>query len=335
MRYRVSCDRRAFTLVELLVVIAIIGILIALLLPAVQAAREAARRSQCTSQMKQIGLALHNYHSAHNCFPPGGINYGWASSGGNEPAGKLVMNYNGLVFLLPFLEQQTLYNKFNFKQCSGHYVRNSTCPMAGDAVTGGNADVVSQTIPTLHCPSDTYDPRLSGDWYGIKNGASQYGIKTNYDFSAASADANTFNDWTTGAGVGVSKRRMFGENSDTKIQAVLDGTSNTVAVVETLRWVFNGSCPAWGYRGWVMPGIDLAKREINLWAIPPEFYGWTSERNAIRGRLCDWAMAGSLHPGGVNVTLADGSTRFIAENTDKNIREAIITMAGNETTAVP
>ena len=104
---------RGFTLVELLVVIAIIGILIALLLPAVQAAREAARRTQCTNNLKQLGLALHNYADVHKIFPPGGLEYGWQTSStlGAEPADKLVHNLNGLVLLLPFIEQTALYDR--------------------------------------------------------------------------------------------------------------------------------------------------------------------------------------------------------------------------------
>ena len=104
-----------FTLVELLVVIAIIGILIALLLPAVQAAREAARRAHCTNNLKQLGVALHNYHDSFKCFPASGINRGWANSAGYEAADKLVLNQNGLLSLLPYIEQQPLYGSVRFE----------------------------------------------------------------------------------------------------------------------------------------------------------------------------------------------------------------------------
>ena len=124
--------RRGFTLVELLVVIAIIGILIALLLPAVQAAREAARRSQCTNNMKQLGVALHNYHDTHKVFPPGGLDYGHAGTGphpslpgGVEPANKLVKNMNGLVLLLPYIEQQSLYDQYDCNQCASNLLYTS------------------------------------------------------------------------------------------------------------------------------------------------------------------------------------------------------------------
>ena len=101
--------RRGFTLIELLVVIAIIAVLIALLLPAVQAAREAARRAQCVNNLKQIGLALHNYHTVHDCFPPGGLNT-------TQPNGALVANggWSAHAFMLSYLEGGTLYNSINF-----------------------------------------------------------------------------------------------------------------------------------------------------------------------------------------------------------------------------
>ena len=107
--------RLAFTLVELLVVIAIIGILVALLLPAIQAAREAARRTECTNKMKQLGVAIHNYHDTHKQFPPAGINYGWAGAGVTNPITGQILNVSGWSMTLPFLEQQQLYDQYDFK----------------------------------------------------------------------------------------------------------------------------------------------------------------------------------------------------------------------------
>jgi prepilin-type N-terminal cleavage/methylation domain-containing protein/prepilin-type processing-associated H-X9-DG protein len=340
-----SGERRvAFTLVELLVVIAIIGVLIALLLPAVQAAREAARRAHCTNNLKQIGLALHNYHSAHNCFPPGGLDYGWSMTARSteEPADKLVKNMNGLVLLLPFLEQAALYEKYDFRQCaslagsSGQTQGNiigSSRPFAGDPVdTSENGWVISQKVPAFICPSDPYEILLpAGGAYGIKAGSSLRAVKTNYDFSGYSSDANYFSDWST---LSSKSRRMFGENSDTTMAHVTDGTSNTVAVVETLHNVADGHCPAWGMRGWVMTGIDLGKGRINDWNIPAT-WTWVSIKDPIPGRLYTWSVAGSLHPGGCNVCMADGSTRFLAETTEQVIRTALATMAGGEAISAP
>jgi len=321
--------------VELLVVIAIIGILIALLLPAVQAAREAARRSQCTNNLKQIGLALHNYHDAHKVFPPGGLDYGWSGGGGAEPAQKLIKNLNGLALLLPFLEQAPLYQKMDFRQCMSHVgpapqtqgnIVPSTRPMAGDAVTSGNAAALSQRIQAFLCPSDTSDPLLPADGvYAIKNGSGIRGAKTNYDLSAYASDYWTFNDWAT---TSYSVRRMFGENSDTSAAHVRDGTSNTVAVCETTRWVANGSPPAWGYRGWVMIGADIGSG-VNVWTIPPT-WTWVSPQTPIVGRLRTWGTVGGLHPGGANVALADGAVKFVSETTDLVILTAVATMAGGE-----
>jgi prepilin-type N-terminal cleavage/methylation domain-containing protein len=112
-----------FTLVELLVVIAIIGILVALLLPAVQAAREAARRMHCTNNLKQLGVALHNYHAAFQRFPPAGLDYGWCVMGGScgrNTASLTALNANGWVLLLPYLEEQALFADYDQKQCASH-----------------------------------------------------------------------------------------------------------------------------------------------------------------------------------------------------------------------
>ena len=333
--------KRGFTLVELLVVIAIIGILIALLLPAVQAAREAARRSQCTNNMKQLGLALHNYHDTHNVFPPGGLEYGWSAASTNyEPAGKLIKNLNGLVLLLPFLEQTPLYDRYDFRQAASHAgtsgqtqsnIISSAYPVAGDAVTSGNAAVISTPIAVFHCPSDPNDNRLpDGSCYGIKTSSGFRAIMTSYDLSGWTSDINYYHDWDK---LSVTGRRMFGENSNTKMASVLDGTSNTVAVVETTHRCANGYPPAWGMRGWVMTGIDIAQG-INVEDIPPT-WTWVNPLTPVKGRLRTWGMAGSLHPGGCNVCLADGSVRFISETTDRIILTAICTMGGSEVVEVP
>lgn len=333
--------RRGFTLVELLVVIAIIGILVALLLPAIQAAREAARRSQCQNNIKQICLGLQNYHDTFKVFPPGGLDYGWSGGGGTEPANKMIKNINGLALLLPFVEQQTLFTRLDFNQAFSHVgpapqtqsnIVPSTRPLAGDAVTSGNASALAERVPVFVCPSDRSSLLLlpTGGVYGIKDGGGYQGTKTNYDLSCYRSDYWTFNDWVT---YNPLLRRMFGENSKTSTADVLDGTSNTVAVGETTHWVANGSAPSWGYRGWVMTGVDVGPG-INVWYIPPT-YTWVNPQTPIMGRLQNWGFCGSLHPGGANVGLGDASTRFLSEDTDTTVLNAIATMAGNESVKVP
>jgi prepilin-type N-terminal cleavage/methylation domain-containing protein len=331
--------RPGFTLVELLVVIAIIGILIALLLPAVQAAREAARRAQCTNNMKQLGLGLHNYHDAHKIFPPGGLDYGWGgaaipASYPPEPADKLVKNLNGLVLLLPYIEQQPLYDRFDFRQCASHCVYGagaSSMPIAGDAeLTSNNASVVASQLDAFRCPSENGDPYHSTSAaYTIKSGGTFRGIKTNYDFSADTSDYTYMNDWTMHSR---TSKYMFGENSNTKIGDVRDGTSNTVAMGETLFWMCNGNNNAWGYRAWVMTGVNVGHPwGINNW----NYRHATYCQPPIPGRLATWGTAGSNHPGGCNITVADGSVRFISQTTDVVILRQISTMSGGESVQMP
>ena len=153
--------RLAFTLIELLVVSAIIAVLIALLLPAVQQAREAARRTQCKNNLKQIGLALHNYHSSFSVFP-------FAVSGSGPSIAtyptkyKAVKNTTGWIQLLPYFDQAPLYNTINSSAAMGRYLgpswASASLPLAGGGPTGVNAQAASTKLTALLCPSDAGTP---------------------------------------------------------------------------------------------------------------------------------------------------------------------------------
>jgi prepilin-type N-terminal cleavage/methylation domain-containing protein len=330
--------RRGFTLVELLVVIAIIGILIALLLPAVQAAREAARRSQCMNNLKQLGLALHNYLDSHRVFPPAGINYGWAHQAAPatiEPSAGNILNLNGWVLVLPFVEQAALHDRYDFRFAACPYTQN---PPAG-AVTppptlDANAAVVATVVSAFNCPSDSYNPKMDDEARSHYNPiAPHWGAKTNYDFSVHRNDTQYLNDWGKGY-MTHEVRFMFGENSNTATQHLVDGTSNTIAISEQTHWLIDGAPNAWGYRGWVQFGIDTAAYGINRFDV---FLGswYTGNRDTIRGRLAEWGTAGSLHPGGINVALGDASVRFLSQTTDQTVVRALCTMAGSENVTMP
>ena len=325
--------RRGFTLIELLVVIAIIAILIGLLLPAVQKVREAAGRIRCQNNLKQIGLAIHNYEAAYRRLPPGGKGYGWCRY--PDPHGdRQIYNLNGLLLLLPFLEQTSLYNRYDPNSCVMNCMEGNTgcCPpvasvgtLQGEAVASGNAAVVATPVAVFRCPSDRGDPGLPArnQYYGISTASDLRGAKTNYDFSAyLNYDCNV---WRRMSG---ATRRMFGENSTTRFADVADGLSNTIMVAETTLDVYNGRCSAWGYRGWVMVGIDVANGGgINRW----DFTGTDPQP----GRLGSWGRCGSLHPGGANVLLGDGSTRFLRETADRVVLDRLCAMADGAVTIFP
>ena len=309
-------SRRAFTLIELLVVIAIIAILIALLLPAVQQARESARRTQCKNNLKQIGLALHNYHDTHTKFPPARLNVGFVGWGGPPQGGPArYTNASGWTMLLPFIEQGNLYAKYDHNQAaSWSYVYGAYAPGDVQGDPNVNYDVVKTKIAAFLCPTDSsndYFYNSTNQYYSV-SATNVGGARTNYDFN------NWYGEYYyqgySYKFLPQEQRALFATSWSTDIAAIRDGTSNTVAVTETIREVWNGVPPAWGHAGHVQAGIDLSRYPINTWQYGPNNPAYIASRKV--GRLAEWGTAGSLHTGGCQVVLADGSVRYLSENID-------------------
>ncbi|MBX3437839.1 MAG: DUF1559 domain-containing protein [Planctomycetaceae bacterium] len=213
--------RRGFTLIELLVVIAIIAILIALLLPAVQAAREAARRTQCKNNLKQIGLALHNYHDVYNMFPPG-----WVFDPNRDPAAFAGNMWGWGAFILPMLEQGNLYEQCNFNRgFPGGVASGGGHVLEGDpTVTHGPE---TQALAVYRCPTDRGFGMVTQRWPG--NGIAVFGARSNY----AGVNGGLFVDQVAGRTLD-AQGGTFGGNSRIGLRDITDGTSNTVVVGERL-----------------------------------------------------------------------------------------------------
>lgn len=308
--------KQGFTLIELLVVIAIIAILIALLLPAVQQAREAARRSQCKNNLKQLGLAMHNYLDTHSVFP-----YGHQQE---LYAGQERRRDCWFQRILPFIDQAPRYQIYeNFPRVNayqGEYIHRIT-----------NKDIVG-AVPGASCPSDPESPGIGGNGgttafqssYAVCAGAGQT-ITTDptTDFITVT-NMNTANT-TQSTG-------LFYMNSKTSINSCKDGSSNTLMFSEGIIRA-NGQ-GGWGGLGGVWGGaphgaFGFSVAETPNSSVPDRVYSCkaTSVTGAPNNAPCENGSAGGLsgrynfarsyHTGGVQVTLADGSARFISENIDR------------------
>ena len=294
----------AFTLVELLVVIAIIGILIALLLPAVQAAREAARRMQCANNLKQMGLAMHNYMSTHcECFPPGG------------DASYLHSTYRHALFsvMLPFLEQDVIYKTFDLN---------------GDA---GDEQHRYTEIPAYLCPSYT-GPRVVRDhhWDHNKGALTTYqGVGGALLGVSDVVDMPPMGD--------VPKNGLFGWGFVRRASGVRDGLSNTLAMGEFVHMDSEGGQfgpPQGNIRPWILTACcspeslgSYTFKVIDAWSINAKV-----SRSANDIPFNHLPMS-SHHPGGVHFLLADGSVHFLAEAMDLETYQALATCDGGEPNA--
>jgi len=347
--------RRGFTLIELLVVIAIIAVLIALLLPAVQAAREAARRAQCVNNLKQIGLALHNYHQAHDTFPMGSTQY--------IPATAYHWDtWSVQALLLGNMEQTAVYNACNFMlgnnilNSAGFYANSTVaktrlaiylCPSDGNAGSvsvsrGGLTDIfdcsyVGSVGTTTNSPNNTAPTKAWATqgstgmfwWYKC------YGIR---DAQDGTSNTVAFSEALVGTGNTSSQppgNSMVGISGVTSAQ-MLDARQNPAAILaglNTCNTSWNSKTGLNGERGifWEVGSVGMTLFNT---IVPPNStqYKWGACRSTGGGWPNDatFSNANSNHPGGSNALLTDGSVRFIKSSINQMTWWSLGTRAGSE-----
>lgn len=306
--------KQGFTLIELLVVIAIIAILIALLLPAVQQAREAARRSTCKNNMKQIGLALHNYHNTFTSFP----------HNGTPPRGSGSTTERGaswFVRILPYIDQAAAYRQLTFNGVDWTGQHNPSAD---------NYAVLHQLrVAGLYCPSSPL-PRTR-DQNSVSLQLSNYvGISGSYFNGGTTSTVSTDPSTSSHGGTAVYNGMIVASHpnvSPCKIRDVIDGTTNTIMVGEQSDYVTNSSGGEKDQRA--------SRHAGGAWSCGAGSGDWQLNVTTIRYPLGTYSGAGhnnpyehntalvSAHVGGCHVTLGDGSVRFISENMDFSILTAL------------
>jgi prepilin-type N-terminal cleavage/methylation domain-containing protein/prepilin-type processing-associated H-X9-DG protein len=336
----VRANSRGFTLIELLVVIAIIAVLIGLLLPAVQKVREAAARTKCVNNLKQIGLALHNYHDANLRFPPGYVDGN--TNPASTPDNDVGPGWGWASFLLPYLEQSSVYNQINFGQGVG---------------VGVNVQVSQQQLSVFLCPSDPYPDNVPvydssfttpiatvahGNYLGCNGWEECFS-------NAGGAGDGSGADGLSG-GLGLAGDGLFYRNSKNSVANVTDGLSNTIVAGERCSthspgtWtgaVTGGRCPAWmATQPWTPPytpptaapdtgngtAYDNADFNEALVLAHCNATHLPSADNPFFDPDTYWSM----HPAGANFLFGDGSVHFLTSTIDPNTYQYLATIAGGE-----
>lgn len=300
--------RLGFTLIELLVVIAIIAILIGLLLPAVQKVREAAARAKCSNNLKQIGLALHNYHDSNGTFPKCSVQQG-----------VNLANVGWHVFILPYIEQSALYSQIDTTVSSyagsGEYYPNQTTPAAMNQTYAGGTQVAM-----FICPSAT-------SFYSASTidapGPSIRAFTTHY-YGNAGPNAAGYNVNTVGQVQGdmaadgvlpfypsiITNFNPLPPPAAVALTDISDGTSNTLMVFEASYTALDAATYRAWQRGFNWDSDGSCSRNVKYAMIPPQTYTSTGTYNNI--------SMGSNHSNGCNVAFADGSIRFLNQDIDLN-----------------
>ncbi|SFI53161.1 DUF1559 domain-containing protein [Planctomicrobium piriforme] len=322
-----------FTLIELLVVIAIIAILIALLLPAVQQAREAARRSQCKNNLKQIGLALHNYHDAYNLFPPGFVaQYGNQTANDATDPVQSQGNWSWGAFILPMIDQGALYNSMNVGPDGCSFAMANATTLA----------LMARPMQAFRCPSDVNTGRTTFQFRTPANAVvSPSPAISNY--VAASHATDIFRNAT---GTNVNLLGMFYMNSNTKFSDMLDGSSNTIAVGERCEVLRNGikgtdTGTAAVYTGSLntLSGCAICTRgtrqqsSLGIRDVLGTGIASINGPSTVAVAFAESTAArafSSTHVGGAHFVIGDGAVRFLGDSLDINLfRNLISTRDGN------
>jgi prepilin-type N-terminal cleavage/methylation domain-containing protein/prepilin-type processing-associated H-X9-DG protein len=340
--------RHAFTLIELLVVIAIIAVLISLLLPAVQSAREAARRAQCVNNLKQIGLANHNFESTNGHFPPG---YGVYPTGGGGRA-------NSNAMILSFMESSNLYGAFNLSVNIN--LTGSTSP---------NDTAQTQIVAAFNCPSDPSASKLLAGTsaLGYSNYFGSVGATASNEIGTAAAyqepiaqRGGIFNVVLDRSGTAATNPNFMKVMSPCTISSITDGTSNTALYAETIRSISISNTAAeipiesllnvyivTSLQGGMdtppascltFPGTRIRYRGQQYYRNLPQtsYYNHTTPPNHKKWDCGDGSYvashiaARSYHPGGVNVAFSDGSVKFVKDTVNIATWRALGTKSGGE-----